>query len=62
MMTGRYALRTGITGTIPVFCPYGLGLDEKLLPEYLKESGFESHLVGKWHLGFHKKEYLPTNR
>ena len=27
--------------------PWGLGLEEKLLPEKLKDLGYKSHLVGK---------------
>jgi arylsulfatase A-like enzyme len=42
--------------------PWGLGLEEKLLPEYLKELDYSTHAIGKWHLGFFKKEYTPLYR
>lgn len=49
-------------GVIGTAAPYGLGLDEKLLPQVLQSAGFATHLVGKWHLGFFKSEYTPTFR
>lgn len=40
----------------------GLNTSEKILPQYLKDLGYSTHIIGKWHLGFYKKELTPLER
>ncbi|XP_020620379.1 arylsulfatase I-like [Orbicella faveolata] len=62
-MTGRYPIHTGMQhSVISAALPYGVGLDEVFLPQYLKEQGYQTHAIGKWHLGFFKSAYIPTSR
>ena len=62
-LTGRYPLRYGLqSGVIPSAGGYGLAADEYLLPQLLKDNGYETALVGKWHLGHGKTEYWPRQR
>ena len=62
-LTGRYAFRFGLgADAISKENPVGMDLEEKLLPEYLREVGYESHLVGKWHLGSCNSSFFPHNR
>jgi arylsulfatase A-like enzyme len=62
-MTGRYPLRYGLqTGVIPGAGTYGLALDEYLLPQMLKDAGYATAMVGKWHLGHAKGEFWPKQR
>ena len=49
-------------GVIGPNCPFGVGLNETFLPQYMENLGYSSKMVGKWHLGFYKKEYTPTYR
>lgn len=45
-----------------VLTPTGLLLNATLLPESLKDVGYSTHAVGKWHLGYCHWDYTPTSR
>jgi len=63
MLTGRYPMRLGLQcGVVRPWADYGLPLDERTMAEELKEIGYQTAIVGKWHLGHFKPEYLPTRR
>lgn len=63
LMTGRYPMRHGLqVGVVRPWAQYGLPLDERTLPQALKEAGYATALVGKWHLGHFEPAYLPTAR
>ena len=63
MLTGRYQIHTGLQhGVIYPAQPNSVPLDETIVAEKLKQSGYKTHIVGKWHNGFYKKECMPTYR
>ncbi len=63
LMTGRYPIRHGLqVGVVRPWAQYGLPLEERTLPQALKEAGYETAIVGKWHLGHFEPAYLPTRR
>ncbi len=35
---------------------------KQIFPQYMKDAGYETHMVGKWHLGTYDYSYLPNNR
>lgn len=63
LLTGRYPFRYGLqTAVVKPWASYGLPLDERTLPQALRDAGYETAIVGKWHLGHARPEYLPTAR
>ncbi|XP_065294683.1 arylsulfatase B-like [Dermacentor albipictus] len=63
LMTGLYPIRTGMQGpALDVADPWGLPSDVRILPQYLKDLGYDTHLVGKWALGYYKTSLTPTCR
>lgn len=63
LMTGRYPIRYGLQ-TFVIFPShtYGLPTDERTLPQALKDAGYRTLMVGKWHLGHADRKYWPQNR
>ncbi|XP_064642730.1 arylsulfatase B-like [Lineus longissimus] len=62
-MSGRFPYHTGMQyGVINSKQPYGLPLNLTTLPSLLKDAGYATHIVGKWHQGFCSWAYTPTYR
>jgi arylsulfatase A len=51
LLTGRYPARTGIVNVLMPSSPNGLSPSERTIPKMLKERGYRTGMVGKWHLG-----------
>ncbi|SFK73470.1 arylsulfatase B [Methylocapsa palsarum] len=63
LMTGRYPFRYGLqTAVIASNHTYGLPTDEYLLPQALKDAGYKTAIIGKWHLGHADPKYWPRQR
>jgi arylsulfatase A-like enzyme len=63
LMTGRYPFRYGLqTAVISASHEYGLPTVEWLLPQALKAAGYNTAIIGKWHLGHADQKYWPRQR
>ncbi|KAK3780894.1 hypothetical protein RRG08_052051 [Elysia crispata] len=63
LMSGRYQIHTGLQHEILWrWQRAALPRNSPTIADKLKETGYSTHMIGKWHLGFYKEEYLPQNR
>ncbi len=62
LLTGRYATHTGVYTVVRPGAPWGLPLEERTLPQALRDAGYTTAICGKWHLGEFQPEYMPTRR
>ena len=60
--SGKRAVNLGMIVPIAPWEDFGLPPEEPTLPQYLKEAGYTTWLVGKWHLGHNYHDQHPLNR
>ena len=54
LMTGQYPLRKNFWGPLPFTNELTINTTQPTLASVLKSSGYETAIIGKWHLGFGK--------
>jgi arylsulfatase A-like enzyme len=59
-MTGRYPPRTGVNAVLFHDTPEGLPQSELTIAELLRDAGYRTGMVGKWHLG-NTDGFMPWN-
>ncbi|HLV00884.1 MAG TPA: sulfatase-like hydrolase/transferase, partial [Acidobacteriota bacterium] len=62
LLTGRYPLRVGLPRVLGPETTLGIPAAELTLAEALKEKGYRTAAIGKWHVGHAKPEFLPTGQ
>lgn len=61
LLTGRYPIRSIPTNCGPSSPSKGLPVSEITIANILKDNGYNTAAIGKWHLG-HAEHFLPTSR
>ena len=62
LLTGRYPWKNGTERRTKAKSATGMLLDERTIAEELREAGYATWMVGKWHLGQWHEEHLPLQR
>ena len=60
MMTGRYPTRTGLTEAKTTLSGEGLSAEEVTIAEVLRDAGYNTSHVGKWHMGEIEQAYASN--
>ncbi len=60
MMTGRYAVRTGLSEAKATLAGDGLPAAEVTIAEVLRDAGYNTSHVGKWHMGDIEQAYASN--
>ena len=61
LLTGTYPWRNDRAAILPGDAPLIIGPDETTLPGLLKQAGYATGVVGKWHLGLGSGETNPSS-
>ena len=61
LLTGRYPIRSIPTNCGPSSPEKGMPVSEVTIANILKDAGYKTAAIGKWHLG-QAKRFLPTSR
>ncbi|WP_203328903.1 sulfatase family protein [Candidatus Laterigemmans baculatus] len=62
LITGRYMPRIQFKGGTGAGGRGGLPASEWTLAEALRDAGYRTHMLGKWHLGYKDKQFLPVHQ
>ncbi|XP_075213982.1 arylsulfatase B-like [Lycorma delicatula] len=63
LMTGKYPIHTGMQGSpLSASERRTLPLNEKTIADRLKQLGYSTRMVGKWHLGHYSFDCTPVRR
>ena len=63
LMTGRYQVHAGLQHRVLDVCQANsLPKEIPTLADMLRDAGYATHMVGKWHLGYYAEDLLPTQR
>ncbi|MDO7676685.1 MAG: sulfatase-like hydrolase/transferase [Gammaproteobacteria bacterium] len=63
LMTGRDPMRLGMAyGVVMPWMNNGIHPDEHFMPESFQAAGYQTAMVGKWHLGHSQETFHPNSR
>jgi arylsulfatase A-like enzyme len=63
LLTGRDPMRLGVAyGVVMPWSNNGVHPDERFISEAFRDAGYQTAIIGKWHLGHAQEIYLPRSR